>query len=513
MATRNKVSHFLLAINILLLVEKCLTEVVITDTQYKVHIASFHSVAASFGHELPEKGLHGAALEASPKEACEPIENPPLHPKNMSWIAVIARYGGCTFEDKVRIAMEANFSAAIIYNVDSNKVIQMGGQDDSLIPSIFIGYQSGKDILKHFTYDHSHEVRMIITDDEPFDINAYLLPFAIVVGICFLIMLAIVIFKCIQDHRRRMRHRLPKSALKKLPIHKFKSGDPYETCCICLDDFTDGDKLRILPCDHAYHSKCIDSWLVKHKRICPQCRKRVFERGTGYNSSDSEENNERAPLLGASAGRPGPSGGGTFSSNAIGRPGPSSGILDRLQAAGSSTSAQSDNVLAVNESRRLLQHRRFRRPRRLRRVYEVLSESTTSSENEGEGALLDNTVEAPEQHLESQGAVGGPIVQSYTQVGVQEHSDNPVTSSTEVLVNVDSCKTEISAEITVHASETVVRTPNTEEQNESPPEVPIYAVRGNRTPDDSEDSDHEPSLFVVGSQRSHSQQFHRPENA
>ena len=77
----------------------------------------------------------------------------------------------------------------------------MGGQDDSLIPSIFIGYQSGKDILKHFTYDHSHEVRMIITDDEPFDINAYLLPFAIVVGICFLIMLAIVIFKCIQDHR------------------------------------------------------------------------------------------------------------------------------------------------------------------------------------------------------------------------------------------------------------------------------------------------------------------------
>ena len=124
-----------------------------------------------------------------------------------------------------------------------------------------------------------------------------------------------------------MRHRLPKSALKKLPIHKFKSGDPYETCCICLDDFTDGDKLRILPCDHAYHSKCIDSWLVKHKRICPQCRKRVFERGTGYNSSDSEENNERAPLLGASAGRPGPSGGGTFSSNAIGRPGPSSGII------------------------------------------------------------------------------------------------------------------------------------------------------------------------------------------
>ena len=36
---------------------------------------------------------------------------------------MIARYGGCTFEEKVRNAMNANYSAAIVYNVDSNKVI------------------------------------------------------------------------------------------------------------------------------------------------------------------------------------------------------------------------------------------------------------------------------------------------------------------------------------------------------------------------------------------------------
>ncbi len=42
---------------------------------------------------------------------------------NRTWIAVIARYGGCTFEEKVRNAMNANYSAAIVYNVDSNKVI------------------------------------------------------------------------------------------------------------------------------------------------------------------------------------------------------------------------------------------------------------------------------------------------------------------------------------------------------------------------------------------------------
>ena len=169
--------------------------------------------------------------------------------------------------------------------------------------------------------------------------------------------------------RRRIRHRLPKSALKKLPIHKFKNGDPFETCCICLDDFEEGEKLRILPCDHGYHSKCIDSWLVKHKRICPQCRKRVFDRGSGY-SSDSEDN-ERAPLLGGRPSTSSSTGNGTFASGSGATAGPStSGVLSRLQQ-------PPPEFLTTNESRRLLQHRRFRRPRRLRRVYEVLSESTT----------------------------------------------------------------------------------------------------------------------------------------
>ena len=39
-----------------------------------------------------------------------------------NWFAVISRYGGCTFEDKVRNAQQAGFQAAIVFNVDSNKV-------------------------------------------------------------------------------------------------------------------------------------------------------------------------------------------------------------------------------------------------------------------------------------------------------------------------------------------------------------------------------------------------------
>ena len=71
----------------------------------------------------------------------------------------------------------------------------MGGDDASLIPSVFIGAGDAELISRRYTFKADPTVRLIITDDEPFDINSYLLPFAIVVGICFLIMLGIVIFK------------------------------------------------------------------------------------------------------------------------------------------------------------------------------------------------------------------------------------------------------------------------------------------------------------------------------
>lgn len=56
--------------------------------------------------------------------------------------------------------------------------------------------------------------------------------------------------KFIKDRRQQRRHRLPNSSLRKIPTAKFAKGDPYETCAICLDDYQEGEKLRILPCSH-----------------------------------------------------------------------------------------------------------------------------------------------------------------------------------------------------------------------------------------------------------------------
>jgi E3 ubiquitin-protein ligase RLIM len=71
---------------------------------------------------------------------------------------------------------------------------------------------------------------------------------------------------------------LTKQQIDNLAVRDFDANDAPKTCTICVAEYTEGNKIRILPCSHEYHVHCIDRWLFENS-TCPICRRQVANSG------------------------------------------------------------------------------------------------------------------------------------------------------------------------------------------------------------------------------------------
>ncbi|KAF3431305.1 hypothetical protein FNV43_RR26036 [Rhamnella rubrinervis] len=75
---------------------------------------------------------------------------------------------------------------------------------------------------------------------------------------------------------------LDQAFIDALPVFLYKEivglKEPFD-CAVCLCEFSDHDKLRLLPlCSHAFHIDCIDTWLLSNS-TCPLCRGTLYTPG------------------------------------------------------------------------------------------------------------------------------------------------------------------------------------------------------------------------------------------
>ncbi|KAL9446330.1 hypothetical protein AB3S75_014073 [Citrus x aurantiifolia] len=240
---------------------------------------SFDDIEANFAPAIRGSGDCGVLYVAEPLDACSNLTSKVEKVSNMSSAFVLTIRGGCSFEDKVRNAQKAGFEAAIVYdNEDDGVLVAMAGNSAGIkIHAVFVSKASGEK-LKQYAGSTDMEIWIIPS----FENSAW----------------HRIRREAPRASRAREFHGMSRRLVKAMPSLIFtavvEDNCTSRTCAICLEDYSVGEKLRILPCRHKFHAFCVDSWLTSWRTFCPVC-KRDARTSTGEPPAS-----ESTPLLSSS---------------------------------------------------------------------------------------------------------------------------------------------------------------------------------------------------------------------
>ncbi|PIN09286.1 hypothetical protein CDL12_18117 [Handroanthus impetiginosus] len=149
------------------------------------------------------------------------------------------------------------------------------------IPAVFVSKSSGETLAKHAG---STDVEIWIIPS--FENSAWSI---MAISFISLLAMAAVLATCFFVRRHRIRREQPQAPcvrefhgmssrlVKAMPSLIFtavlEDNCTSATCAICLEDYSMGEKLRVLPCRHKFHAICVDAWLTAWRTFCPVCKR------------------------------------------------------------------------------------------------------------------------------------------------------------------------------------------------------------------------------------------------
>lgn len=270
--------------------------------------ASFPHLPAKFDGSVPRNGICGALFVPDPPDGCSsPLLLASNQTQHRTKFALIIR-GECSFEDKLLHAQNSGFQAVIVYdNLDNEDllIMKVNTSEEITVTAVFVSNVAGEILRKHA---RGREGECCIYP--PTKGSAWT-----VLAISFFSLLLIVTFLLLAffapRHWTQWRYRgtsshnnrtlsLDPNLVRALPTFTFSDSfrEGGDTCAVCLEDYRFGESLRLLPCQHAFHLSCIDSWLTKWGTSCPVCKHDIRAQ-----TMSSQAHKGDSPRTGTSTGR------------------------------------------------------------------------------------------------------------------------------------------------------------------------------------------------------------------
>lgn len=262
-----------------------------TGKSEKLGSADQHDDLGKYGSISPKKNVTGVVVLPSNQSGhiygcTRPYTDVKL---KVPWVALVER-GVCDFSEKIQEAYYANASGIIVYDT-RNKVVLMGVKGADQIVSVIIPRDLGREIAVRI--NEGQQVFVNVIPGQHYN-NGYPLrnkTSIIFVSLSFLILMIISLtwlivyyvqrFRLVQTpDMLKQRRNQARKIINELPKKLLKEGDKElvndDICPICIESYKVSDVLRILPCDHILHRKCVDPWL-RMKETCPMCKLDVLK--------------------------------------------------------------------------------------------------------------------------------------------------------------------------------------------------------------------------------------------
>ncbi|XP_078404678.1 E3 ubiquitin-protein ligase RNF43 [Cetorhinus maximus] len=200
--------------------------------------------------------------------------------------------------NKAKFAIQRG-ATAVIFDVtdDASAVGQLKQNQEDLLPRpvILIQGQDATQLMKVINTNGEAVVRIHVKSDTlgrpAYDVGILM---TLIVAFSVVGMILAVRIKCKQNRTRNSLQQQTINAISRLATRRYQSrcrsqGHERQSsldsqsssmsepvCAICLEEFAEGQDLRIISCFHEFHKECVDPWLLQH-RTCPLCMYNIIE--------------------------------------------------------------------------------------------------------------------------------------------------------------------------------------------------------------------------------------------